>query len=262
MGNQRKRKGRKRKLSTELETPKWKRWGKRILTIGIIAIVVFTLFNLFTTGSEAGHYNYCVAQINKAGVLQDLRDWATKNNDPIDGLNFTELLKWEHRHLVYWGGELQARPESPVSILTINQAKIYHDKSGATYWAVYCLSYNSLQVIAPQGTNFEFDYLQDLGFTLGRCGEFSLLYYSLVTANGYIARVVLDCSILTNSSKNTAGDHAWVELKSTDGSWLHCDPTEAIVNHPDMYRDEWNKDVNRVYAVNGIETVDVTSTYA
>ena len=136
--------------------------------------------------------------------------------DSVEGLNWKQLLEWEHRHLKYTKDELpKPRAELPIDI--IKQAR-------------------------------------------GRCGEFTLLYNGLLLANGYKARVVVDCSILQDKSKKVAGDHVWVEV-SLDNTWIHIDPTEKIVNQPLMYALGWNKDVNRVYALTDKRTVNVTKTY-
>lgn len=136
-------------------------------------------------------------------------------HDPIEGLNWRQLLDWEHRHFECTREELpKPRAELPIDIIV--QAK-------------------------------------------GRCGEFSLLYIGLLLANGYQARLVVDCSTLQDKSKKVAGDHVWVEVL-IDGTWVHVDPTEKRIDQPLMYVLEWDKDVNLVYAISK-ETVDVTATY-
>lgn len=93
---------------------------------------------------------------------------------------------------------------------------------------------------------------------LGRCGEFALLYTGLLLANEIECRLIVDCS--TPSPPN--GDHVWVEIwDSRLGDWLHIDPTEKIINQPDMYAVKWNKNVNRIYAITAEEIIDVTDNY-
>jgi hypothetical protein len=94
----------------------------------------------------------------------------------------------------------------------------------------------------------------------GRCGEFALLYNGLLLVDAYRCRIVIDCSALNDKSKAAAGDHVWNEIR-VDGRWMHVDPTERRINQPLMYAQEWNKDVNLVYAIakNGI--LEVTETY-
>jgi hypothetical protein len=94
----------------------------------------------------------------------------------------------------------------------------------------------------------------------GRCGEFALLYNGLLLANDYRSRIVIDCSILKDKSKKAAGDHVWVEV-FVNNVWVHVDPTEKRINEPLMYAQEWNKDVNLVYALMDKKTVDVTKNY-
>lgn len=136
--------------------------------------------------------------------------------DPIDSLNWEQLLAWEHRHLTYTKGDLpKLRAEMPIDI--IKQAK-------------------------------------------GRCGEFALLYNGLLIANNNDCRLILDCSKLRDESKTSVGDHVWNEVKRND-RWMHIDPTERRINQPLMYINDWNKDVNLVFAIARKEILDVTGTY-
>ncbi|MEM3622866.1 MAG: transglutaminase domain-containing protein [Candidatus Bathyarchaeia archaeon] len=137
-------------------------------------------------------------------------------HDPIENLDWKELLDWEHRNLKYTREELpKPRAELPIDI--IHQSK-------------------------------------------GRCGEFALLYNGLLLANEYRSRIVVDCSTLKDKSKKAAGDHVWVEV-FINNHWVHVDPTEKRIDQPLIYANEWNKDVNLVYALTSKETVDVTKTY-
>jgi transglutaminase-like putative cysteine protease len=149
--------------------------------------------------------------------LKEFRRYATTVlRDPIEGLDWKELLDWEHRHFEYTKGELpKPRAELPVDI--IKQAK-------------------------------------------GRCGEFALLYNGLLLATGYECRILIDCSTLKDKSKVVAGDHVWNEV-FVDNSWMHVDPTEKRINEPLMYAQNWNKDVNLVYAISRREISKVTEKY-
>jgi len=73
-------------------------------------------------------------------------------NDSIDGLNYTQLLEWEHRHLKY-SNETFKRRNRAIDILNVTRGED--------------------------------------GKALGRCGEFALLYYGLLVANNYTCRVVI-----------------------------------------------------------------------
>jgi hypothetical protein len=137
-------------------------------------------------------------------------------HDSIEGLDWKQLLNWEHRHLEYTKEELpKPRAEMPIDIIV--QAK-------------------------------------------GRCGEFALLYNGLLLANSYKTRLVIDCSVLQDKSKNVAGDHVWNEILS-ENIWMHVDPTEKRVNCPSMYVLEWSKDVNLVYAIAEEQILNVTENY-
>lgn len=94
----------------------------------------------------------------------------------------------------------------------------------------------------------------------GRCGEFALLYNGLLLANDYECRIVIDSSTLRDKSKAVAGDHVWNEVL-VDVGWMHVDPTERRINQPWMYVQEWNKDVNLVYAIAKKEILEVTNAY-
>gem|GEM_PF-1071812 len=93
----------------------------------------------------------------------------------------------------------------------------------------------------------------------GRCGEFALLYTGLCLANNIPVRLVIDCSAKTDN--RTAGDHVWNQVYIS-GEWITVDPTENKVNQPYLYRDQWNKNVNLVYAIDESGIIDVTDRYA
>ncbi len=136
--------------------------------------------------------------------------------DPIEDLDWKQLLEWEHRHLEYTRGKLpKPRAEMPIEIIV--QAK-------------------------------------------GRCGEFALLYNGLLLANNCKTRIVIDCSELKDKSKKAAGDHVWNETM-IDQTWTHVDPTDRRINQPFMYKLEWEKDVNLVYAIAEKEIFEVTKNY-
>lgn len=137
-------------------------------------------------------------------------------HDPIGGLDWAQLLEWEHRHLKYTKGDLpNPRAELPIDV--IRQS-------------------------------------------VGRCGEFSLLYNGLLLADSYKTRLVVDCSTLKKKAHTTAGDHIWVEM-IVGNKWMHIDPTERRINQPSMYALEWNKDINLVYALADDKIEDVTASY-
>jgi len=92
--------------------------------------------------------------------------------------------------------------------------------------------------------------LEILAFGKGRCGEFSILYNALCLACGYRARLVVDIY----------GDHVWTEV-FLNGSWVHVDPTEKIVNDPLMYQRDWHKEVKLVCAFEDSLVLDVTENY-
>ena len=92
--------------------------------------------------------------------------------------------------------------------------------------------------------------LDILAFGKGRCEEFSILYNALCLASGYRARLLV----------NIYEDHIWTEV-FLNGSWVHVDPTEKIVNDPLMYQRDWHKEVKLVCAFEGSLVLDVTQNY-
>lgn len=158
---------------------------------------------------------YRYKQMADPAYIEKLKDYAYHNlSDPINLLDWKELVEWTRRHLYYTRSRLaEPRPELPIDILERK-------------W--------------------------------GRCGEFSLLYNGLLLAQGYESRIIDDCSHRVDIRK--AGDHVWVEVRVGD-NWIHVDPTENIIDNPNVYADNWNKTVNQVYAVTADEIIDVTETY-
>jgi Transglutaminase-like superfamily len=63
----------------------------------------------------------------------------------------------------------------------------------------------------------------------GRCGEYSMLLYRMLSSMGHQARWIVDWS-----------DHVWTEILLDDHHWIHLDPCEAAVDKPLLYQ-EWGK---------------------
>lgn len=204
--------------------------------IGIIILIILIGLGLWygfkpTTTYDAiiDFYSDRYKDMAKPDYIAQLKAYCAINmSDPIEGLNYSELLVWERRHITYFGPEYDfPRRNMPIEILppvlvylrNINGTDLYH------------------------GT-----------FTAGRCGEFSLLYTGLCLANEIDVRLIVDESKLTNTSKTGgAGDHMWNEV-FVNGIWLHVDPTQNVINDPTLYvrppsEGGWNKDVNKVYAI-------------
>lgn len=211
-----------------------------LFIIGMLAgpVVKMILGPQYPTNVRTYQYRY--KQMSDPEYKKFLIEYTEEMNNSIEGLNYLELLGWEHRYLKYvqikregglWvypdGKKYQFRPELPVEIILMGK---------------------------------------------GACGEFTLLYTGLCLANNIKVRIISDCSIKTSKTDNrTVGDHTWVEVWVEEykevnggqiiGTWLHVDPTEWIINKPYWYTDLWNKNVNLVYAINGTEIVDVTDRY-
>jgi len=243
-----------------------KRLVSAITFILLLSLVLFTFRDVIFCPYPAIVMQYKMRYNQMADIdyMEQLRWWAYDNFDPISGLNYSELLEWEHRHLMYWSGELQVRPELPIDILTTNLlGTIYIWDLNESHAAVYCSVTQQFTIYGLQSgatiDNSRVSWAYS-GYALGRCGEFALLYNGLLLKSGYESRIVVDCSIPTDERK--AGDHVFNQVW-INNSWIHVDPTEGIINDPTMYADanRWNKCVNLVYAIEGDVITDVTKDF-
>jgi len=179
------------------------------------------------------HYSDVIKKISDPIYLQQFRDYARNNlSDPIDGLDYMALLQWQSRHLWY------PRFDWENSALDKDRREM------------------PIDIVSR--------------LKLGRCGEFSLLYYGLAKANDIQVRLIVDNSL--SSGDKPAGDHMWNEVL-VNGTWIHVDPTEAVtkiqskidpspaINNPFMYVQKWNKEVNEVWAITEDKTWLVTERY-
>jgi len=63
-------------------------------------------------------YKYRYKQMSDSNAKKQLIDYTKSINDSIEGLNYSELLAWEHRHLIYTKSHLNSpRPELPIPII-------------------------------------------------------------------------------------------------------------------------------------------------
>lgn len=218
----------------------WKKIGTIVLIILIGLGIWYGLKPTTTYDQMIKFYSDEYKAMAKSDYIVQLKDYCILSlDDPIDGLNYTELLAWERRHLTYYGIEFSfERHNMPIDILT---------------------PVSILQSINGVNTVVKND-------TAGRCGEFSLLYTGLCLANGIQVRLIVDQSNMKNYSKTGgAGDHMWNEVLD-NGTWTHVDPTENRINDPTMYarppeEGGWNKDVNKVYAIDNDSVFFVTDKY-
>ncbi|CAH1393635.1 unnamed protein product [Nezara viridula] len=106
-------------------------------------------------------------------------------------------------------------------------------------------------------TMFNFERFNDPYILLktrqGRCSEFSQVFTVMCFAVGYEARFIYD----TN-------DHAWTEVYShLQGRWIHCDPSEGVVDKPLMYELGWGKKPKLIMSFSPtMEIQDVTWRYS
>jgi len=141
------------------------------------------------------------------------------------------------------------------------------DYIGLLEWESKRLQYSETEF---ERRNMPIEILAVIG--LGRCGEFSLLYYGLCITNGIPVRLIVDNSYYTNVSKSGAGDHVWVEIFDNK---THVDPTEVCskirqdkdysvwINNPLIYGSKtgWNKEINEIWAISDKETILITERY-
>lgn len=84
----------------------------------------------------------------------------------------------------------------------------------------------------------------------GRCGEYSVMMYFMLSALGYQSRWVVD-----------RDDHVWAEFYlSSSKEWIHIDPCEAAVNEPYIYS-HWGKTPTFILAFEASKITDVTQYY-
>lgn len=89
----------------------------------------------------------------------------------------------------------------------------------------------------------------------GRCGEYSMLLYRMLSSLGHEARWIVDWA-----------DHVWAEILLDGDKWIHLDPCEAAVDKPLLY-EEWGKQQTYVigfYAPNKLQypvIEDLTNKY-
>lgn len=237
-----------------------------VVSVMIVILLIVTFRDVIFNSYPAivMHYKIQYNQMATPEYLEQLRTYAKDTlKDPLNDLNYSQLIEWEHKHLQYWGGELQVRPEMPIEILYTNKFGTLTMRDFTFRIAIYCSETETYTVYLndEETVNDVMPYSWNwFGYTVGRCGEFALLYTGLLLANDYRVRLVVDCSVQTDSRK--AGDHVWNEV-FINGTWIHIDPTEGIIDSPDLYSnpDKWNKNVNLVYAIQGDIITDVTETY-
>lgn len=215
---------------------------KIILAVFLIILLVAGLVYYMTRPSPylptVTTHKYRLEQLSKPDYLTKLINYTNSSlNDSIKGLDFKQLLKWQHKYMVYPASDahkvmwktkvdLEGRPADPIKILS-SQFRVY-------------------------------DPLDQRVKAMGKCGEFAWVYICSLIANGIDCRLVVDCSAKTDN--RTAGDHVWIEVW-VNRAWLHVDPTENKIDQPDLYAVGWNKNVNLVYAITVDEVIDVTDTY-
>jgi hypothetical protein len=215
------------------------KWLLAAILILIVLIGYAATLNWASYPMEIIEYENAVNSYSNRVYLQTLTNLTSSGNnmmnftghgfnDSISGLNYTQLYYWINKFLVYAPDNVSfIRQNYPIQIL-----------------------FNVSTRIAPDNRLY------------GRCGEFSLLYNSLLLANGYNARLVVDCSY-QNKSYLPAGDHMWNEIL-INGKWIPIDTTQPIscLGNFTQCSYSYKKTVNMVYATNGFTIWDVTKEYA
>lgn len=201
-------------------------------TIAIIVIAIVLGIFIYEGCLPQSYVDQCKYYYNKIDTpsyLQQLRDYCKNNlRNPIDGLNYTELVQWEHNHVYYVPtNETFMRQNMPIDIL---QGCLGRCGEFAQLYTGLCLA-NGYQVrlIVDQST--------------------------LQNKSKSAAGDHMWCEVMDNGT--------WVPVEITQS---YEGTSGLIVNQPHYYTDVWNKDVNNVVAiwmVNGsIKTEDVTQRYA
>lgn len=217
------------------------RWQTIIVLflIGILGAGIFYYMTQPSYPTIVNIYKWRYSQMSELENKKLLTAFTrTVMKDSIEGLNHSELLEWQHKYMVY--------PSDPYKVMWETKVR---------------LEGRLEEPIKILGSGFKVYVPEDQGLkAMGKCGEFALVYTGLCLVNDIPVRLVIDCSMKTDN--RSTGDHVWNEIY-INGSWVHVDPTENKVNQPYLYRDQWNKNVNRVYAITSSnEVVDVTDKYA
>jgi hypothetical protein len=226
---------------------------KQIAIIALIVIVGIGIYEAVLpriSDYATECMNYYDSMYKQDYQLQLLQYIDNTLRDPITGLNYTQLVAWEHKYLKHIptnDSSLTDRRSMPIDILNRIGDGTYRTSPTQK--------------------------------SMGRCGEFALLYTGLCIANGYMVKLIVDDSSWINQSKTGgAGDHVWDEVFDVNADywvngahfiekWVHVDPTEARFDDPKMYVRDWNKDVNLVYAISvdystgQIVSNDITAKY-
>jgi len=114
------------------------------------------------------------------------------------------------------------------------RTELYHCRACESYYRIP--RYNQIRKILEEGR--------------GRCGEYSMIFYHLMSALGYNTRWIVDWS-----------DHCWVEIE-VGTKWVHMDPSVGMWNDKDMYKNDWNKRHMIILAFCQDGCQDVTEAYA
>ena len=134
---------------------------KRLAMIAIVTVIALLIVNFrdaifFSYPAIVGNYRARYNEMNTERYLEQLRTYARETlQDPFDGLDYKQLVTWEHNHLFYWGGELQVRPEMPIDILSTNYLGTVLMKNGGHHYATYCTKTNTFIVYLSEGETTE-----------------------------------------------------------------------------------------------------------
>lgn len=88
---------------------------------------------------------------------------------------------------------------------------------------------------------------------MGQCEEFSRAGHAFLAFLGYETRYVLDFT-----------DHVWIEVRiprGENGTWIHADPSEGVMDNPLMYEKGWGKQLTMIFAFTPWTVEHVTSRY-
>jgi hypothetical protein len=202
---------------------------KKIIMAVLIALVISVCYAFQSMGDLLEYYYQTMAT---SMYKQKLRNFCRYNlSDPIDGLNYTRLVYWEHRHLIYVPTNEQfQRRYMAIDILLGGFGRC--GEFSQLYTGLCLANGIPVRLVVDQSEFTEYDL-----------------------KNGLAAGDHQWCEVKVNGT--------WVPVEVTqslEGSW------GLIINQPHFYRDVWHKDVNNVEAIwieNGtIQTADVTSIYA
>lgn len=195
----------------------------------------------------ADAYQIIPAQIVKKASVSRMQDGSQMAIDEAivyEMSVFTELVTWFKRDYFEWYDKPFCEDCNTLCVFVRCDIGI---KPGVDCVEVYGCPLCGLTAVFNRYNNTR-DLLRS---RKGRCHEHSQAFALFVKSLKYDARVVLDIT-----------DHVWIEIYSDlQKRWIHCDPSEGVLDKPLMYEKGWNKNLWYIIAFGDTGFQEVTWRY-